>query len=291
VEGRGGGYAVGAVVRLTGLSEHVLRAWERRYGAISPRRTPGGTRRYSEADVERIKILQAAVEAGHTISELAPLPNEEIERRIWAARPPEASPIDAIFEAAQRMDGAELERLLTMHFGALGPAVFAREIALPLLSRIGMAWEQGELSVAAEHLTSAQLRTVLGAALRSSALATARPPILFATPSGERHEFGLLVAALVAVGAGARVVYLGTDLPAEEVAGAASELGAAAVALSFVALDPASSQAYLRDLRERLAPAVGLWLGGAGCDGLDLPQGCERIEQVQELERRVARLP
>jgi DNA-binding transcriptional MerR regulator len=62
-------YSLGAVARLTGLSPHVLRAWERRYGAVRPLRTPGGTRLYRESDVARLRQLRAAVQAGHSISE------------------------------------------------------------------------------------------------------------------------------------------------------------------------------------------------------------------------------
>jgi len=63
-------YALGAVCRITGLSPHVVRVWERRYGAIAPLRTPKGTRRYRPADVERLQLLRAGVEAGHRIGSL-----------------------------------------------------------------------------------------------------------------------------------------------------------------------------------------------------------------------------
>ena len=72
-------YSLGAVARITGLSPHVLRSWERRYGAVSPSRTPGGTRRYADADVARLKLLAAAVRAGHSIGTLSSLSDEELE--------------------------------------------------------------------------------------------------------------------------------------------------------------------------------------------------------------------
>src|SRR5262249_39099710 len=81
-------YSLGAVARLTGLSQHVLRAWERRYGAVTPVRSPGGTRRYRESDVERLRLLRAAVAAGHPISEVAREDDDALARRLLGAPPP-----------------------------------------------------------------------------------------------------------------------------------------------------------------------------------------------------------
>ena len=81
------------------------------------------------------------------------------------------------------------------------------------------------------------MRSILGAGLRAPASSAGEPPMLFTTPSGEQHEFGVLLAALAAAGAGANVVYLGPNLPSAEVARAAGELGAAVVVLGLAALE------------------------------------------------------
>jgi len=74
-------YPLRTVARLTGLSPEVLRAWERRYRVVTPARTPGGTRRYSAADLERLRLLKAAVDAGHRIGDVARLDVAELSRR------------------------------------------------------------------------------------------------------------------------------------------------------------------------------------------------------------------
>jgi len=280
-------YAMGAVARLTGLSEHVLRAWERRYGAVEPQRTAGGSRRYRESHVRRLRLLRDAVEAGHPISELAALPDAELERRVEAARPPPPDPMGEIVAAVEGLDAAELDRLLAMHFAALGPRVFAREIALPMLHEIGRRWERGELSVAAEHLASAVARSTLGAALKHSAVAARGAPLVFATPAGERHELGTLVAALTAASAGARVVYLGADLPAEELHRAAETLGARAVALGIVTLDGGAEAEFVSGLRRRLPAEVEIWVGGPGGARQREAPGVVPIPDLDALERRV----
>ena len=67
------------VTRMTGLSADVVRAWERRYGAIEPGRTDGNARRYSHADIARLTRLRDAVSQGHSIGEVSRLSNEALD--------------------------------------------------------------------------------------------------------------------------------------------------------------------------------------------------------------------
>ena len=283
-------YSLGAVVRLTGLSAHVLRAWERRYGAVQPLRTGGGTRRYREGDVARLRRLRAAVASGHPIGDVARLSDAELERRLELQPTLPRPPLDPILAAIDRFDAAEADRLLGRQLSALGSTAFVRNVASPLLHQIGGRWESGRLCVASEHLGSALLRSLLGGMLRATGAATHAAPILFTTPPGERHELGALMAAVTAVDAGGRPIYLGPDLPIDEVVAAAGTLGAAAVAIGVCRVDGAEFSRSLRVLRARIPPRVEVWVGGPGSEELALPPGTMRVADVDELERKVALL-
>ena len=283
-------YSLGAVVRLTGLSAHVLRAWERRYGAVRPLRTDGGTRRYREVDVLRLQRLRAAVAAGHPISDVASLPDAELERRAQLAPAAPSPPLDAILCALDQLDAAEAERLLGLQLSALGAARFASRVASPLLNEVGRRWENGDLCVASEHLASSLLRTLLGGLLRTGRAAAQTSPILFTTPPGERHELGALMAAVATADAGGRPIFLGPDLPVVEVADAVDTLGAAAVALGVCQRDGARLAESLGALRRAIPEHVELWVGGAGAAQVALPTGCARVADADELERKVALL-
>ncbi len=282
-------YSLGAVSRLTGLSPHVLRAWERRYGAVRPLRTPGGTRRYRESEVMRLRLLRAAVEAGHPISEVAALGDAELERRVETREAPAQGPLQALLSALHRLDVDEVERQLALQLAALGPRRFGSLVVSPLLREVGERWKAGELCVAAEHLASAAIRSLLGSSLRRRALAQA-PTVLFTTPPNERHEIGALVAAVAAAEAGANAVFLGPDLPVEEVLAATEQLDARAVALGIARLPAREAERTLRSLRAGLPPQVELWLGGPGSDAVELPSGAQRIESAEALEHKVGLL-
>jgi DNA-binding transcriptional MerR regulator/methylmalonyl-CoA mutase cobalamin-binding subunit len=276
-------YSLGAVARLLGVTPHLLRAWERRYGAVRPARTPGGTRRYSESDVRRLRLLRAGVARGHPIGELAALPLSELEQRFGSFAPAESTPSDALWQAIGRVDGAEIERLLGLQLGALGPRTFAHDVVLPLLHTLGERWEAGEVCVASEHATSAALRSLLGAALRHRRDGNG-PRLVFATPSGERHELGLLAGALCAQERGAHVIYLGPDLPAEELARAAREQQADAAVLALASVDGAAARRQVAEARRLLPDGVTLWIGGAGASALAPLTGVRELADFAALE-------
>lgn len=283
-------YPLRTAARLTGLSAEVLRAWERRHDAVRPIRTQGGTRRYSAADLDRLRLLKAAVDAGHRIGQIAGLSPEELERHAASGESRPERQLDPILEALDQLDDATASRLLSLQLSALGPAGFAREVALPLVQEIGQRWVGGRMGIAAEHLASGILRSLLGSALQPTASSLLGPRIVFGTPTDERHELGLLMAALTALGAGANPLYLGTELPVEDLLGAVEGSNAAALALSLVTIPAPQALRTIRALRGALPTHVPLWLGGLGAQGLAMPSRVERIGSLEELEQRVLRL-
>jgi methanogenic corrinoid protein MtbC1 len=163
-------------------------------------------------------------------------------------------------------------------------------VASPLLGQIGERWESGRLCVASEHLASSILRNLLGGLLRIPGAAAQALPILFTTPPGERHELGALMAAVTAIDSGGNPIYLGPDLPVDEVAGAAHSLAAAAVAVGVCRRDGSEHADSIRGLRTALRDGVEIWVGGPGSGQLELPSGASHVADVDELRRKVSLL-
>jgi DNA-binding transcriptional MerR regulator len=265
----------------------VLRAWERRYSAIEPLRTDGGTRRYRESDVQRLRLLAAVTRAGHGIGSVAGLGQEELSRLVAAADSAPPASLHGVLEALRELDATRAEEIASRQLAALGPVRFAHDFALPLARALGDGWVERQLCIASEHMGTALLRTLLGAGLRPSSIAQRGPAIVFATPPGERHELGLLCAALVAAGAGCSPIYLGVDLPLEEMLRATELTRAAALALSLMVMAPADALRALRALRGGLSGEVALWVGGSAAGVLNLPAGVEHLETLDALEQKV----
>jgi DNA-binding transcriptional MerR regulator/methylmalonyl-CoA mutase cobalamin-binding subunit len=281
-------YALGAVARIVGISEHVLRAWERRHRAVVPLRTAGGTRRYRASDVARLRKLHAATRAGHAIGQIARCSDVELDALVAEASPGgPAPPLAPLLAAIARLDAVETERLLSAQLAGLGAGRFIETLASPLLVEIGRRWEAGDLSVSAEHLASSVLRNLLGALLRPTRAALGTPPIVFTTPPGESHEIGALMAAVAAVEAGGNAVFLGPNLPLDEVVRSARALRAGAVALGVCDASARGMAGEIRALRARMPDRCALWVGGAASAGLVLPAGVARVADLGALERRV----
>lgn len=257
-------------------------------------RSEKGTRRYSEQDVGKLRVLAAAVSMGHKISALSKLSNEQL-RELGAnvqvaghSRPAhDNQALQSILESIELLDGATLERLLDVQMQRMGGARFAREIAAPLLREVGLGWMRGELSIAAEHLLSAHLRRLLGNVLASSTSQSSGPYVLVTTPDGERHEFGALIASIIAVNAGASVLYLGPETPPGSVAEVASKMPRAVVLLSAVSIAEGSLRSYLQNIRVLLPADSQVWIGGkAAIQTTD----AEFLDDLDSLSSKVAAL-
>lgn len=274
-------HPIQVVVRRTGLTADVLRAWERRYGVVEPARSPTGRRLYSDDDIERLRLLRRATLSGRSIGQVSDLPTAELVRLIRddeaeEARAPEPTPdhadaarqfrLDAI-AAAEEMDPGRLERLLQRAAASLGAERALDAVAAPVLTEVGDRWQVGTLSIAHEHLVSGVIRQVVGQFLGTASDDADRPLALFATPQGERHEFGALMAAVIAATRGWRVRYLGADIPAVEIVRAAERHRPRLVAVSVVSrTSGAEVVAELRALREALPPEATLIVGGHGLE-------------------------
>jgi MerR family transcriptional regulator, light-induced transcriptional regulator len=269
-------HPIQAVVRRTGLSAHVIRIWEKRYGAVAPERTSTNRRLYSDEQIERLTLLREITQAGQSIGYVAKLPTEKLKQLavaspVGAARTaPGVAPVeeassflDDSLAAVRALDARALEQTLNRSETALGAVGMLRRVAAPLARAIGDSWREGNITAAHEHFASAVLRTYLAQAAKPFAAGANEPVLVVTTPAGQLHELGALLAAAMAANLGWHVTYLGASLPAPEIAGAAKQNRARAVALSLVyPADDPRMDGELTRLRDLLPPEVKLIAGG-----------------------------
>jgi len=292
-------YSIKAVSQATGLSVETLRAWERRYGIVVPRRDELGRRVYRPEDVLRLRRLREATDRGHPISRLSRLSDAALADLLdsSAGGPRQAvstALVERILEAVKAFRADECEQSLTLAIAALPPSELVRDVLHPLLREIGDRWHRGEMSIAQERLVSSAVRRHIALLLDTYDRCAHRPPIVFATLPGERHELGLLMSAMVCASRGFKVHYLGADLPAIEIARFAREVDAAVVAVSVVMLDLVHARSeQLAALADELRAGTPIWLGGSGTQGLpaqELPRQCVVIQDELDLQQRLEML-
>lgn len=298
------GHPITVAAERSGLSQDVLRVWERRYGAVRPGRGPGGQRVYTDADVARLRLLHAVTRAGRSISSVASLATSELERLAAedaAAREPEpetgAQPdvklvVDQCLELARALATHELDVELRRALARFGLVAFLDGVAAPLLRRLGDEWHRGQLSPAQEHHATSVLQDVILETVRRFAPSANAPRIVVSTLPGERHALGAAMVAATAAAEGWRVTYLGADLPVDDIALAAQRAAANVLALSIVYVDERRSTARELDrLRSVVAAEVDILVGGAGVSVIDLPQGVTVYGSVEALRTALGRAP
>ena len=270
-------YPIKVVARLTGLSPFVIRIWEQRYGAVKPERTGTNRRLYTDQHVERLKLLREVAQAGHNIGLIAHWPTEKLRKQAaessgmlpLANRVSSGAPtsIDSLTQecvaAMKALDDEAFDNALKRGAMALGTMGLLQRVIAPLTQMIGELWIDGSITVAHEHLASSVLRTFLLNAARPFGENKQSPRLVVATPAGQLHELGALLVSAMATHLDWQITYLGASLPAPEIAGAARQSRARAVALSLVyPEDDSRLETELKLLRELLPTDVAILAGG-----------------------------
>lgn len=281
-----------------GLSPALIRVWERRYGAVSPARTPSNRRLYSESDVLRLQLLKKAVDAGHSISQVANFSSDALLRLINANMPAgEAAKVDLLQPTdATTFYDAALKSVLQLNSSGLRNALEQASVHLtklqlingvivPLCKKIGELWRRGDLKIINEHLATPVIRSVMWNLIDSLEGSPEAPRIVVATPLNHRHELGALALALVARESGWRSLYFGSNLPADEIAAAVISTSAQAVALSITfSLDQCQVANEVKKLRHLLSKDIIIFVGGQGAPSIIDQLDNDNVQLLADLE-------
>lgn len=295
-------YSVKAISTLTGLTAETLRAWERRYKTVTPSRDAGGRRVYSAQDLERLLLLAELTRNGHSISKLSAMDDRQLAGLSNTRDDDNKSDsydrfLVQITESLllYRVDRCEemLKRALLAH----GPLEYVRNILAPTLRHVGNLWHEGKLSIAQEHLFSACVkRIVLSMIHNIHIISDNRPAMLFATPQGENHEFGILTTCLLAASLQYNCYFLGSDLPANDIAEAVRFLKPSVLVMSLVNSPPSPglvNQLHSLNNAHDLSQCR-LWIGGMGAQHLWdqqlLPQRYTMITDVDDFYRKAGQM-
>jgi DNA-binding transcriptional MerR regulator/methylmalonyl-CoA mutase cobalamin-binding subunit len=278
-EQRAARHPIGVVAERTGLSQDLLRVWERRYRAVEPSRTLDGQRVYSDADVERLRLLRLATKAGRSIRQVAPLTTDELANlvrddeaaRQQLTRGAEGGVIETArkdvnraLELTRGVNEPHLESFLRRAAAGLGIPVFLDALVAPFLRRMADERESGHLTHVQERVATATIQRVLEGAIQFLGAPPHAPNLILATPIGEQNVMGSVLAAAAAAAAGWHVTNLGADLAAGDIADAAHAVDARMVVVNVVRTDGDRVVTELRSLRARLPAAVVLVAGGPG---------------------------
>ena len=279
-------YTIKHASELTGVSVATLRAWERRYGIVTPHRTEAGYRLYDDEAVRALSVMNALVVEGWAPRQAAAETLRRIESGDDAApvaldsagdsADAEPAGTAAFVDAAARLDAVTLAAVLDERFSRGSFESVVDGWLMPALRALGEGWAEGRVSVAGEHLAAYAVQRRLAAAYDAAASRASGPRVIVGLPPGARHELGALAFATAARRAGLAASYLGADLPAADWSLAVAAHRATAAVLSAAR---GTELDGLRSVVTRLradSPDLVVAVGGAERDRA--PRGCVRLE-------------
>ena len=212
------GYRIKTVSEMLRVPRNTLLAWERRYQVVSPARQDNGYREYSESDVTRLREVKRLIDDGYKVSEAISMlrVREQRTHRQQAAQPILQSVCDELLSALLRYDRATADEI-TRRMHAISFRQQIESIYFPMLRAVGEGWCSGDVSIAQEHYVSAFCRERMLAMLLSLECGPLHGPLVICAGfPGERHDLSLVALAVLLAMRGKRILFLGADVPLEE---------------------------------------------------------------------------
>jgi len=291
-------WSMSAVQRMTGIGHHTLRAWERRFGFPVPIRLPSKHRRFTEEQIERLKLIAKALQQGHRAGDVVPLTRAELlqlleksEQHSFAQDKSELW-IDKMLEFALAFDGNSINKALHQDAASMGVRTFLHERVEPLLLKVGEAWASGAISIRHEHYLSEILGDVLRVIRKPLEANADGSPILLTTFEHEGHSLGLQIVALLIALHGFPLKILGAKTPISEIVASVESIKPMAIGISVsIYTANQTSSILINELHQKLPKTCELWIGGAGATRLEgIPKQVKVFENIEQLDQTCSSL-
>jgi DNA-binding transcriptional MerR regulator len=206
---------------LSGIKAHTIRVWEQRYKFLRPQRTATNIRYYSNEELKMVLNIALLNKYGFKISHIDRMPATEIQQKILSLGDPQAVQERIVNQLVQEMVDMNMDRfesVLKRYIAAKGIEQTVLQIIFPFLEKIGLLWQSGHINPAQEHLVTNVIRNKLIYAIETCEpqVKTTRTCLLY-LPQGEHHELGLLFLNYLLKSRGARIIYLGANIPLADV--------------------------------------------------------------------------
>lgn len=285
------GYSIKDLEILSGVKAHTIRIWEKRYKLLIPGRTDTNIRYYSDADLRRILNVSLLVNNGCKISKVAKWNDEQIKKTVLDISNTKTSESDLIDRLMLQILGFEysaFNQLISEITAKMGLEDAVPKVFFKLLERIGSYWMTGSVFPAQEHFVSNLFRQkIISETDKLSAEQSRNSTILFFLREGERHELSLLYYAFLAKKNGYNVIYLGADVPVDDLAKMQSQTRIDHIFTAFIMPIPQEElKSYLFKLKEEFHIQrifiTGLQLKGYD---LELPRLSKIIKDNSEFDK------
>jgi MerR family transcriptional regulator, light-induced transcriptional regulator len=269
-------YSIKDLERLTGIKAHTIRIWEKRYDIVDPARTDSNIRWYTDEDLKKLLNVSILNRHGIKISHIARLTNQQLNQKILDVIRPESdylSQIESLVVAMIELNEDRFEKILNHSIIKIGFEDTLYHVVYPFFEKIGILWQTGTINPAQEHFISNLIRMKLFVAIDSlpSVPSSSAKRIILFLPEWELHEIGLLTYYYIAKKHGLKVVYLGQNVPLNDLFSVAQLIEPDLLATYFVsAITTSEMKAYIEELSNHF-PHNHILISGIQAANINFP--------------------
>jgi DNA-binding transcriptional MerR regulator len=210
-------YSIKDLEKITGIKAHTIRIWEKRYGIVEPSRTPTNIRFYSDEDLRHLMNVAILNKYGYKISNIQIMSSAEITKCVVDLTNQDIDndhQVDNLVMSMMEMDEQRFEKIISSSIIKHGFDYTFENLLHKFLERIGILWQIGAVVPAQEHFISQLIRQKLILAIDGQhQLRNNYKTFLLFLPENEYHELALLYLQLLIRKAGHKVIYLGQNVP------------------------------------------------------------------------------
>lgn len=292
-------FSIKDIETITGIKAHTLRVWEQRYNFLTPKRTDTKIRYYDDDDLRFILNISILNNHGIKISEIAKMSYQKIQEMVLLVSEKDSqyeNQVKALISSMFSLDENAFNKILTSCILKLGLESTMTEIVFPFLHQIGIMWLTGSVHPAHEHFITNLIRQKLYVAIdaQTGKINGEGKRFLLFLPEGEPHEIGLLFANYMLRSRGHQVIYLGQNLPHEDLKNVFDfyepEYVFTTVTSAFAEED---IQAFLDHLQESW-PKANIWVTGSQVvcrEDLKIPSNLSVIKNVPDMASMINKIP
>jgi len=260
-------YSIKDLERISGVKAHTIRIWEKRYGIVSPQRTDSNIRFYCDTEVKKLMNISILLNHGYKISKLAGFDSEELSRKVLEVSMisnGHDTQIENLVMAMIEMDEAKFEKLLNQSIIKEGFENTVFKLLYPFFERIGVLWQAGSINPAHEHFITNLVKQKIYVAIDSIPVPAGHEvkKFLLFLPEWDLHELGLLVYNYIIKSRGYKIIYLGANVPEEDVYAVGEFLKPEFLLTSFAnAIEKEKVELYINRIAARFPESI-LFIAG-----------------------------
>lgn len=287
-------YSIKDLERISGVKAHTIRIWEKRYGIVEPKRTDSNIRFYCDTDVKKLMNVSILLHHGYKISKLAILEPHELSKKVLEVSMisnGHNSQVENLVVAMIEMDESKFEKILNLTIIKEGFENTVYKVLHPFFERIGVLWQTGSINPAHEHFISNLVKQKIYVAIDSIAVPSGNDmkKFLLFLPEWELHDLGLLVYDYLIKSRGFKVIYLGQNVPEDDVYSVTESLHPDYFLIIFAnAVDKDKLEAYILRIAARY-PEKKIFISGyqAATLSFELPSNIIVVNSALQFSRDI----